>query len=73
MAIKKIIPCNGGLDFNADFLSNSVNDGDVLYITFSSNSTLNGCYTVDSTTLTSTETVSTVSTTYLSCVDCLKG
>jgi len=70
MAIKKIIPCNGGSSFNADFSTNSVIDGDILYITFSSNASLDGCYTVDSTALTIDETVSTISSTYSNCNDC---
>ena len=72
MAVKLITPCLGGTSFDADFLTISVSDGDVLDLTFT-NPSLNGCYTVIATAFAPVATVSSVVGSYLDCVSCLGG
>ena len=71
MAYKQITPCLGGAPFDADFGSiPGINNGDILYITFT-DPLYDGCYTVDTTVFTFTETVITTSLAYIDCSTCL--
>jgi hypothetical protein len=70
MAYKQITPCVGGSPFDADFGVITVNNGDILNLTFT-NSLLNGCYTVDANAGSFTETVVTTSLGYVDCATCL--
>lgn len=70
MAYKQITPCVGGSAIDADFGVISVTNGDILYLTFT-NSSANGCYTVDSDVFTYSETVVTTTPSYIDCASCL--
>jgi hypothetical protein len=70
MAYKRISPCVGGSDINADFGAITVSDLDVYYIEFSSNPDLDGCYTIVTTVGSFTETVSSISSLFDGCAEC---
>lgn len=70
MAYKQISPCLGGSPIYADFGIISVTNGDILYLTFT-NSSIDGCYTVDSDVFTFNETVVTTTPSYVDCSTCL--
>ena len=70
MAYKQITPCIEGSPFDADFGIISVNDGDILYLTFT-NPSFDGCYTVDGDVFGFTQTVVTTSLAYIDCSTCL--
>jgi len=70
MAYKQITPCLGGSAIDVDFGVISVNNGDILSLTFT-NSSFDGCYTVDFDAFSFSETVVTTSSSYLDCASCL--